>query len=117
MTTFLIGGEDGCTTRPSPVGQADAWAAGMSGVHTGEDEHQEHAIEALERAFPMRVRVTRLGTGTAVRASTPEATRRARLEMLEDVTVSLITGDVSRSPGGSPAVGRATGGGLVAPGR
>jgi N-methylhydantoinase B/oxoprolinase/acetone carboxylase alpha subunit len=66
--------------------------AGMSGVQTGMTNTQNTPMEALERSFPMRVRRYRLrrGSGGAGKWSGGEGVERD-LEMLEDVTVSLIT--------------------------
>src|SRR5207237_4202840 len=65
---------------------------GMSGVHTGMTNTRNTPIEALERAYPMRVRRTTLrrGSGGAGLAPGGEGIERD-LEMLEDCTVSLIT--------------------------
>ncbi|MGH9041599.1 MAG: hydantoinase B/oxoprolinase family protein, partial [Acidimicrobiia bacterium] len=75
--------------------------AGMSGVHTGMTNTKNTPVEALERAFPMRVRRYRLrqGSGGAGEAPGGEGIERD-VEMLEDVTVSLITERrESRPPG------------------
>jgi N-methylhydantoinase B/oxoprolinase/acetone carboxylase alpha subunit len=66
--------------------------AGMSGVQTGMTNTQNTPIEALERAFAMRVRRYRLrrGSGGAGRWPGGDGIERD-LEMLEDCTVSLIT--------------------------
>lgn len=79
----LAGGQGG---RPSPR------AHGMSGVHTCMTNTKNTPIEALERAFPMRVLCYRLrrGSGGAGVTLGGEGIERD-LEMLEDVTVSLIT--------------------------
>ncbi len=68
------------------------WAAGMSGVHTAMTNTRNTPIEALERAYPMRVRryTLRRGSGGAGLCPGGEGIERD-LEMLEDVTVSLIT--------------------------
>ncbi|MGI8662425.1 MAG: hydantoinase B/oxoprolinase family protein [Acidimicrobiales bacterium] len=65
---------------------------GMSGVHTGMTNTRNTPIEALERAFPMRVTscTLRRGTGGAGSANGGDGVQRD-LEVLEDVTVSLIT--------------------------
>jgi GrpB-like predicted nucleotidyltransferase (UPF0157 family) len=64
----------------------------MSGVHTAMTNTRNTPIEALERAFPMRVLRYRLrrGSGGAGLAAGGEGIERDLL-MLEDVTVSLIT--------------------------
>ena len=78
----LAGGQGG---RPDRRG-------GMSGVHTGMTNTKNTPIEALERAFPMRVRRYRLrrGSGGDGLAAGGEGIERD-LEMLQDCTVSLIT--------------------------
>jgi N-methylhydantoinase B/oxoprolinase/acetone carboxylase alpha subunit len=83
----------------------------MSGVHTGMTNTKNTPVEALERAYPMRVRRYRLrhGSGGEGAGSGGEGIERD-LEMLEDATVSLITERrVSRPPG-------LAGGGPGAPG-
>jgi N-methylhydantoinase B/oxoprolinase/acetone carboxylase alpha subunit len=84
---------------------------GMSGVHTGMTNTKNTPIEALERAFPMRVLRCRLrqGSGGAGLASGGEGIERDLL-VLEDVTLSLITERRASQPwglvGGEPgAVG------------
>jgi GrpB-like predicted nucleotidyltransferase (UPF0157 family) len=65
---------------------------GMSGVHTGLTNTRNTPIEALERAYPMRVLRYRLrrGSGGGGLASGGEGIERDLL-MVEDATVSLIT--------------------------
>ncbi|RMH74571.1 MAG: hydantoinase B/oxoprolinase family protein, partial [Actinomyces sp.] len=65
---------------------------GMSGVHTAMTNTRNTPLEALERAFPLRVRRYRLrrGSGGGGRHPGGEGIERD-LEVLEDVTVSLIT--------------------------
>lgn len=65
---------------------------GQSGIHTGMTNTLNTPIEALQRAYPMRVRRYRLrrGSGGAGLAPGGEGIERD-LEMLEDCTVSLIT--------------------------
>src|SRR5439155_2702331 len=66
--------------------------AGMSGVHTGMTNTKNTPVEALERAFPMRVLRYRLRRGSAGAGLGPGGEGIERdLEMLEDVTVSVIT--------------------------
>ena len=64
----------------------------MSGVHTGMTNTRNTPVEALERAFPMRVRRQRLrrDSGGAGAAPGGEGIERD-LEVLVDATVSLIT--------------------------
>ena len=84
---------------------------GMSGVHTGMTNTLNTPIEALERAFPMRVLRYRLRRGSGGAGASPGGEGIERdLEVLEDVTVSLITERRTSPPwglaGGEPgAVG------------
>jgi N-methylhydantoinase B/oxoprolinase/acetone carboxylase alpha subunit len=68
------------------------FAPGMSGVHTAMTNTKNTPIEALERAFPMRVLRQRLrrGSGGGGSAAGGEGIERD-LEVLVDATVSLIT--------------------------
>lgn len=65
---------------------------GQSGIQTAMTNTKNTPIEALERAFPLRVLRYRLrhGSGGAGAAPGGEGIKRD-LQMLEDVTVSLIT--------------------------
>ncbi|HEY3237987.1 MAG TPA: hydantoinase B/oxoprolinase family protein, partial [Acidimicrobiia bacterium] len=95
----LAGGQGG---RPPPgSGVSPRGLAGMSGVHTGMTNTKNTPVEALERAYPMRVRRYRLRTGSGGAGEAPGGDGLERdLEMLEDCTVSLITERrVSRPPG------------------
>jgi N-methylhydantoinase B/oxoprolinase/acetone carboxylase alpha subunit len=64
----------------------------MNGVHTGMTNTKNTPIEALERAFPMRVLRYRLrrGSGGDGQCAGGEGIERD-VEMLEDATVSLVT--------------------------
>ena len=78
-----IGGGQGGRPGPRP---------GMSGVHTAMTNTLDTPVEALERAFPMRVRRYGLRTGSGGAGAAPGGDGIEReLEMLEPVTVSLIT--------------------------
>jgi N-methylhydantoinase B/oxoprolinase/acetone carboxylase alpha subunit len=78
-----IGGGQGGRPGPRP---------GMSGVHTAMTNTLDTPVEALERAFPMRVRRYGLRTGSGGAGAAPGGDGIEReLEMLEAVTVSLIT--------------------------
>jgi N-methylhydantoinase B/oxoprolinase/acetone carboxylase alpha subunit len=84
---------------------------GQSGIHTGMTNTKNTPIEALERAFPLRVLRYRLrrGSGGAGWAPGGEGIERD-LQVLEDVTVSLITERrVSRPKGLAGGVDGATG--------
>jgi N-methylhydantoinase B/oxoprolinase/acetone carboxylase alpha subunit len=110
MNNLLMGGEGwvyyetvagGQGGRPGP-------RPGMSGVHTGMTNTKNTPVEALERAYPLRVRRYRLrrGSGGAGRAVGGEGIERD-LEVLEDCTASLITERRTSRPwgleGGEPA--------------
>ncbi|MBK5287610.1 MAG: hydantoinase B/oxoprolinase family protein, partial [Acidimicrobiia bacterium] len=102
----VAGGQGG--RPPGPTGVA---LPGMSGVHTGMTNTRNTPVEALERAFPLRVRRQRLrrGSGGAGTARGGDGLERD-LEVLVDVTVSLITERRTSQPwglaGGAPgAVG------------
>jgi GrpB-like predicted nucleotidyltransferase (UPF0157 family) len=73
----------------------------MSGVHTGMTNTKNTPIEALERAFPMKVLRYRLreGSGGAGLFSGGDGIERD-LQMLEDATVSLITERRTSQPWG-----------------
>jgi N-methylhydantoinase B/oxoprolinase/acetone carboxylase alpha subunit len=93
MNTLLIGGTGWVYYETVGGGQgARPGRDGMSGVHTAMTNTKNTPIEALERAFPMRVSRYRLrrDSGGAGAARGGEGIERD-LVMLEDVTVSLIT--------------------------
>jgi GrpB-like predicted nucleotidyltransferase (UPF0157 family) len=112
MNNVLIGGDGWVYYETVAGGQGGRpGRAGMSGIHTGMTNTRNTPIEALERAFPMRVRRYRLRTGSGGEGLYPGGDGIERdLKMLEDVTVSLITERRVSRPwglaGGSPgAVG------------
>lgn len=86
----IAGGQGGVPPRPSVPG--DGPHPGMSGVHTGMTNTRNTPVEALERSFPLRVRRygLRRGSGGAGLATGGDGIVRD-LEVLEAVTVSLIT--------------------------
>ena len=97
MNNVLIGGAD--PDRPWVYYETVAGgqggrvgAPGMSGVHTAMTNTRNTPVEALERAFPLRVLRYRLrrGSGGAGTAPGGEGIERD-LQVLEDATVSLIT--------------------------
>jgi GrpB-like predicted nucleotidyltransferase (UPF0157 family) len=93
MNNVLIGAEGWVYYETVAGGQGGRpGRAGMSGVHTGMTNTRNTPIEALERAYPMKVLRYRLrrGSGGAGLAAGGEGIERD-LQMLEDVTVSLIT--------------------------
>lgn len=68
------------------------WGPGMSGVHTMMTNTKNTPIEALERAFPLRVLRQRLRQGSGGAGSAPGGEGIERdLQVLTDATVSLIT--------------------------
>jgi N-methylhydantoinase B/oxoprolinase/acetone carboxylase alpha subunit len=81
----------------------------MSGVHTAMTNTKNTPVEALERAFPLRVRRLRLrdGSGGSGRFAGGEGIERD-LEVLEPATISLITERRRSAPwgaqGGAPGV-------------
>jgi N-methylhydantoinase B len=94
MNNVLLGGEGwvyyetiggGQGGRPGP-------RAGMNGVHTAMTNTRDTPVEALERAYPMRVRRygLRVGSGGAGDAPGGDGIER-EIEVMEDVTVSLVT--------------------------
>nr|MBO2504046.1 hydantoinase B/oxoprolinase family protein [Thermoanaerobacterales bacterium] len=93
MNNLLVGGDGWVYYETVAGGQGGRpGAPGMSGVHTGMTNTRNTPIEALERAFPLRVLRQRLrrGSGGAGRHPGGEGIERDLL-VLEDVTVSLIT--------------------------
>jgi N-methylhydantoinase B/oxoprolinase/acetone carboxylase alpha subunit len=112
MNNVLIGGRSFVYYETIGGGQGGRPSgAGMSGVHTGMTNTRNTPIEAFERAFPMRVLRygLRRGCGGAGQHPGGEGIERD-VEMLEDVTVSLITERRDSQPwglaGGDPgAVG------------
>ena len=74
---------------------------GMSGVHTVMTNTRNTPVEALERAYPVRVRrlALRRGSGGGGRTRGGEGIER-EVEILEDATVSLITERRSSRPWG-----------------
>jgi N-methylhydantoinase B/oxoprolinase/acetone carboxylase alpha subunit len=93
MNNVLIGGDGWVYYETVAGGQgARPDKPGMSGVHTGMTNTRNTPVEALERAFPLRVRRLRLreGSGGDGRHAGGEGIERD-LEVLESVTVSLIT--------------------------
>jgi N-methylhydantoinase B/oxoprolinase/acetone carboxylase alpha subunit len=116
------GGQGGRPPRPTVLdrdphenradpGQKQGGVPGQSGIHTAMTNTRNTPTEAFERAFPIRVLRYRLrrGSGGAGAAPGGEGIERD-LQMLEDVTVSLITERRTSQPwglaGGDPgAVG------------
>jgi N-methylhydantoinase B/oxoprolinase/acetone carboxylase alpha subunit len=94
MNNVLIGGDGfvyyetvggGQGGRPGP-------RPGMNGVHTAMTNTRDTPIEALERAYPIRVRRYELRNGSGGAGAAPGGDGIVReLEMLADATVSLIS--------------------------
>ena len=93
MNNVLIGGDDWVYYETVAGGEgAQPGRDGMSGIHTAMTNTRNTPIEALERAFPLRVLRYRLreGSGGAGRFRGGEGIERD-LQVLADCTVSLIT--------------------------
>jgi N-methylhydantoinase B/oxoprolinase/acetone carboxylase alpha subunit len=93
MNNLLVGGDGWVYYETVGGGQGGRpGAPGMSGVHTGMTNTKNTPIEALERAFPLRVLRQRLRRGSGGAGAQPGGDGIERdLLVLEDVTVSLIT--------------------------
>jgi N-methylhydantoinase B/oxoprolinase/acetone carboxylase alpha subunit len=93
MNNLLVGGNGWVYYETIAGGQgARPGRPGQNGIHTGMTNTKNTPVEALERAYPMRVRRYRLRreSGGAGLAPGGEGIERD-LEVLEDCTVSLIT--------------------------
>jgi N-methylhydantoinase B/oxoprolinase/acetone carboxylase alpha subunit len=93
MNNVLVGGDGWVYYETVAGGQGGRpLRDGMNGVHTAMTNTSNTPVEALERAYPMRVLRYRLrrGSGGAGLGQGGEGIERD-LEMLEDVTVSVIT--------------------------
>ena len=93
MNNLIVGGDGWVYYETLAGGQgARPGRDGISGVHTGMTNTRNTPIEALEQAYPMRVRRCRLrpGSGGVGAACGGDGIERD-LEVLEDATVSLIT--------------------------
>jgi N-methylhydantoinase B/oxoprolinase/acetone carboxylase alpha subunit len=93
MNNVLLGGHGWVYYETVGGGQGGRpLAPGMSGVHTAMTNTKNTPIEALERAYPMRVLRYRLRSGSGGAGLCPGGEGIERdLLMLEDVTASLIT--------------------------
>ena len=93
MNNVLIGGDGWVYYETIGGGQGGRpGRAGMSGIHTGMTNTRNTPCEALERAYPMKVLCYRLRRGTGGVGLAPGGDGIERvIQMLEDVTVSLIT--------------------------
>ena len=88
----MSGVPTGMTNTVDEGHQSVAGVPGQSGIHTNMTNTKNTPIEALERAFPLRVLRYRLrqGSGGAGAAAGGEGIERD-LQVLVDATVSLIT--------------------------
>ena len=113
MNNVLIGGAGFVYYETIGGGQGGrpGGRAGMNGVHTGMTNTLDTPVEALERAYPIRVRryALRSESGGAGAAPGGDGIER-ELEMLVDTTVSLVTERRVSAPWG------VDGGGAGAPG-
>jgi N-methylhydantoinase B/oxoprolinase/acetone carboxylase alpha subunit len=93
MNNVLVGGQGWVYYETVGGGQgARPDRPGMSGVHTGMTNTRNTPIEALERAYPLRVRRLRLRDGSGGRGAQRGGDGIERdLEVLTYATVSLIT--------------------------
>ena len=93
MNNLLIGGAGWVYYETVAGGQGGRPGRhGMSGVHTAMTNTKNTPIEALERAFPLRVLRQRLRRGSGGVGAAPGGEGIERdLQVLTDATVSLIT--------------------------
>jgi N-methylhydantoinase B/oxoprolinase/acetone carboxylase alpha subunit len=113
MNNVLIGGAGFVYYETIGGGQGGrpGARAGMNGVHTGMTNTLDTPVEALERAYPMRVRRYALRRDSGGKGAAPGGDGIEReLEMLVDTTVSLVTERRVSAPwgvdgGGDGAVG------------
>lgn len=108
MNNVLIGGQGWVYYETVASGQgARPTKDGMSGIQTNMTNTKNTPVEALERSYPVRVRRLRLRHGSGGKGIYKGGDGIVRdLEMLEAVTVSLITERRHSNPwgmnGGSP---------------
>jgi N-methylhydantoinase B/oxoprolinase/acetone carboxylase alpha subunit len=104
MNNVLVGSDDAGFVYYETVGGGQGGRpgrAGMSGVHTNMTNTRDTPVEAFERAYPMRVRRYALRRGSGGRGTHPGGDGIERdLEMLVDVTVSLVTERRESAPWG-----------------
>jgi N-methylhydantoinase B/oxoprolinase/acetone carboxylase alpha subunit len=102
MNNVLVGGDGWVYYETIGGGQgARPGRDGQSGIHTAMTNTRDTPVEALERAYPMRVRryALRESSGGAGRWRGGDGICK-ELEMLEDVTVSLVTERRTSQPWG-----------------
>lgn len=97
----MSGVHTGMTNTVQADRRSEGGIPGQSAIHTGMTNTKNTPIEALERSFPMQVRrsTIRQGSGGLGAARGGDGMERD-LEMLEDVTVSLITERRTSQPAG-----------------
>jgi N-methylhydantoinase B/oxoprolinase/acetone carboxylase alpha subunit len=102
MNNLMLGGAGWVYYETIAGGQGGRpGRAGMSGVHTAMTNTLNTPIEALERAFPLKVRRYRLRKGSGGAGEHPGGEGIERdLEVLEDCTASLITERRTSQPWG-----------------
>jgi N-methylhydantoinase B/oxoprolinase/acetone carboxylase alpha subunit len=103
MNNVIVGGRDFVYYETIGGGQGGrpGGVAGMSGVHTGMTNTRDTPVEALERAYPMRVLRYGLRKGSGGEGLAPGGDGIIRdLQVLEDCTVSLITERRTSQPAG-----------------
>jgi N-methylhydantoinase B/oxoprolinase/acetone carboxylase alpha subunit len=103
MNNVLVGGDGWVYYETVGGGQGGrpGGFAGMSGVHTAMTNTMDTPVEALERAYPMRVRRYALRRNSGGRGAAPGGDGIEReIEVLEPVTVSLITERRASQPWG-----------------
>jgi N-methylhydantoinase B len=102
MNNVVVGGPGWVYYETVAGGQgARPGRDGMSGVHTAMTNTLNTPIEALERAYPMRVRRLRLRSGSGGAGTWRGGDGIERdVEMLEDVMLSLITERRASAPWG-----------------
>jgi N-methylhydantoinase B/oxoprolinase/acetone carboxylase alpha subunit len=94
MNNVLVGGDGWVYYETIGGGQGGrpGGRAGMSGVHTAMTNTMDTPVEAFERTYPMRVRRYGLREASGGAGAAPGGDGIDReIEMLEPVTVSLIT--------------------------
>jgi N-methylhydantoinase B/oxoprolinase/acetone carboxylase alpha subunit len=111
MNNVLIGGTEDAWVYYETIGGGQGGRpggrAGMNGVHTAMTNTRDTPVEALERAYPLRVRryALRRGSGGAGAAPGGDGIER-ELEALAPATLSLVTERRASSPwglaGGAP---------------
>ena len=97
MNNLLLGGDGWVYYETVGGGQGGRWRDGLgqpgqSGIQTGMTNTKNTPIEALERAYPLRVLRYRLRRGSGGAGSAPGGEGIERdLQVLEDVVATLIT--------------------------